>query len=104
MMTWLPTGDIVAEVRIDHQEIIRSDDCCLLHLCGTMDGDCFAEKISVANDKTGRLAVILYVLGSVTYDSEGVEAVVRADGRVPRQVHMRPQPAPRPDRHAGWRR
>ena len=90
---------VVADVRVGHEEVVRAEDRVLGELVRAVHGDVLAEDVVVADDEAGWLVLIFQVLRHVADDAAGVEAVPRADGRVPREVRVRAHHAARPERH-----
>ena len=67
----------MADVGVDHQEIVRADDGGFARLGGAMDGGTFAEKIVVADAQSGRLVLVFDILRRLADDAAGVKTVVR---------------------------
>jgi len=80
---------VVADMAVGHEKILRADPRVLVGRVGAVNGDVFAEEVSVADDEPGRLAAVLQVLRRVADDAAGVEPVFRADRGVAGEVHMR---------------
>ncbi len=88
-------ADVVADMGVDHEEIIRADDRRLFRDCGAMHRGPLAEKIAAANDQAGGFMLLFDILRSVADDGPDMETIVGADGRVAGQVNVRAHAATR---------
>ncbi len=91
--------DVMSDMAVRHQKIVRADAGLLGQLVRTMNRGMFAEDIVVANAQAGRLVLILQILRGVADHAAGVEAVVRANGRVAGQINVRPDDGALADGH-----
>ena len=89
---------VMADMAVGHKKILRADLRVFAGRVGAVNGDVFAEAVSVADDEPGRFAVVLQILRRVANHAAGVEAVLRADRGVAGEVHMRGKLASRADR------
>lgn len=90
---------IVADVRIDHEEIVRPKAGDSVRVGRTMHCDAFAKKVMIANDHARRFVLVFYVLGGIADDAAGVKPVVLADDGLPCQINVRSQAAARAQRN-----
>jgi hypothetical protein len=92
-------ADIVGNMGVDHEKIVRTDDSGFAGLGGTMRGEPFAKKIMVADFQPGRLVLVLYVLRRLADDATGVKAVPLSDDSLAGEIDVRPDAAVRSNNH-----
>ena len=90
---------VVRHVRVLHEESVRTDHRRFLHLVGSVHRAVFAKHVVVADAQAGRLVPVFQILRRAADHAAGVKLVARADGGLPGQMNMRPDPTMRPHHH-----
>lgn len=80
---------VMADMRIGHHEIVRTDHGFIGECGGPVHREVFAKDIAVADAQARRFAFVFQILRIVADDTTGMELVARADLGDTRNVNMR---------------
>ena len=80
---------IVADVAVDHQEIMGTHHRVLGDLVGTLHGAIFTKNVMGTEAKTGGFVLVFEILRGIADDTTGVELIMAPHGEVACQVDVR---------------
>src|SRR2546423_4404473 len=92
--------DIMAQMAMGHQKVVRPNYGCFGRVRGSVNGDVFAKNIALADAQAGRFAGILGILRRLAQDRASVDLIGGANGRYPCNMHVPADAAVRPNRYS----